>query len=912
MRRILFLAAMALFCSVEAQSVVDSLVKELQLHSERDTIRAMTLNRLSYFTSDPQQSKIYADEALAISEEQDFKKGIAHAYYQLSQYYWKKTDSDKSIEYAFKALRLFEVYMPRGVSVCYSMIGINLAEQNNIDEAIRYHRLALALNTKSNNIDRMSSDYINIGNVYHDNKRNFDSALYYYHKSLDLVRMVDDSSSLMLVYNNLGSAYSLKGEHARGLDYLLKAYPIAEVLQNEDRLALINQTLGEIYARMNRYEEATKHFGLSLKIANQIGNKRRKVEVYGHLRDMERSRGDYKQAFEYLSQLTLLKDTVYNLERSGQIAEIQTQYETEKKAQLIKTLEQEKQIQNLWRNILIAGVVFLVAVSYIIYQLQRYRTERAQELLEAQRQLNEKQSAIDKLKSQLYNNVAHEFRTPLTLILAPIENELKKASNGSNENLLLMKRSATRLLDLINQLLDLSKLESGKMSLRITEGDLTEFFKQLIAPFQILAQQKKIEFISTVQLPKQSYWFDSDALDKIISNLLSNALKFTAAEGKVTIDITSISNKKVSISIADTGTGIPLAEQQNIFSPFYQVPPTTSTRQPGTGLGLSLVKELVRLYNGTISVTSNPGVGSTFKIMLPVNQDAFESAFVLTETPEYQFNIERFEQDSDEERDQIEADNATHSGDSILVVEDNTDLRTFISDTLRKGGYQVVAASDGKDGLAHAQQFIPNLVLSDVMMPIMDGIEMTRLLKTDERTSHIPVILLTAKNEHTSRLDGLRTGADDYLTKPFSPEELLVRIQNLIEQRKKLSQIFRERISVKPATTETLSLDDKFLLNARNVVEANISDHTMSVDRLTQELNLSRTQLFRKMKALTGFSPNDFIKNIRMQRAAEMIRMKTDTITQIGYAVGFNDQSYFTKCFKKQFGVTPSEYAGDI
>jgi DNA-binding response OmpR family regulator len=295
-------------------------------------------------------------------------------------------------------------------------------------------------------------------------------------------------------------------------------------------------------------------------------------------------------------------------------------------------------------------------------------------------------------------------------------------------------------------------------------------------------------------------------------------------------------------------------------------------------------------------------------IRLPVSKTAFSQEQLVEEGNEaFLINLQSTDIDVAIQTQQ-QSDILTSGKDSVLIVEDNAELRQFMSATIQENKFTVLTAADGLEALQLAMKFVPSLVLTDLMMPRMNGMELTKKLKEDERTSHIPIILLTAKNESQSRLGALRTGADDYLTKPFSPDELLARITNLIEQRKKLAEKFRERILVPATISEDVSMDERFLHKVRTAVETNMSDYTFTVERLADEINLSRTQLLRKLKALTGLSPNDFIKDIRLKRASDMIRQRVDTITQIGYAVGFNDQSYFTKCFKKQFRLTPSEY----
>jgi signal transduction histidine kinase/DNA-binding response OmpR family regulator len=533
-------------------------------------------------------------------------------------------------------------------------------------------------------------------------------------------------------------------------------------------------------------------------------------------------------------------------------------------------------------------------------ELERIILERTQTILQQTEELKE----MDRLKSRFFANISHEFRTPLTLILSPLEEEISKRPAG-RDSLMLIQRNANRLLELVNQLLDLSKLEAGKMQLQLRPGDLATFMRVMAASFDSMAQQKQINFVKTLDVPEGMYNYDADKLEKIIINLLANAFKFTGSHGQVTLAAYRQEHagmQILAIQVTDTGMGIAPEEQEHIFESFYQ---SNEGHEGGTGLGLSLVKELVKLYRGTIALNSELGKGTAFLVKIPLDGDALPQDQANAQTPAIP------------ERPLIGADPAeeeaqqSHERDTVLVVEDNADLRNYISSFLERE-FTVVTAPNGKEGLDTARKVMPDLVLSDVMMPWMNGLQLTEKIKTDNVLSHIPVILLTAKSEHESKMEGLKIGADDYLTKPFSNEELLVRVRNLIVQRKKLAERYRERILVPVTQTDEASLDDKFLHRAKEVVEENLADVLFSVEKMADEIHLSRTQLLRKLKALTGLSPNEFIKDLRLKRAADMIRQKADTITQIGYAVGFNDQSYFTKCFKKQFGVTPTEYAHKV
>ncbi|MHA4739006.1 hybrid sensor histidine kinase/response regulator transcription factor [Dyadobacter sp. MSC1_007] len=530
---------------------------------------------------------------------------------------------------------------------------------------------------------------------------------------------------------------------------------------------------------------------------------------------------------------------------------------------------------------------------------------------------------MDRMKSRFFANISHEFRTPLTLILAPLEEELNKKPPAEQGKLLIMKRYANRLLELVNQLLNLSKLEAGKMELQVQKGDLRQFLSILSSSFDSLAQHKGIVFEKIMEIPEGVFWFDPDKLEKVIINLLSNAFKFTPSAGSVKFAAhvkEQAGQQILHISVIDTGKGIAPEEQKQVFESFYQSRQTVENQDGGTGLGLALAKELVRLHKGNISLQSEPGKGSVFSIQIPVNREAYGAGQVVErELAGYAMpSVETISPSLDlPESKQIEPENNDPAfqepalRETVLIAEDNVELREYMA-SLLEDEYIVYKTPDGMEALACARKVLPSLIISDLMMPKMDGLELTASIKSDERTSHIPVILLTAKSGQESRIDGLKTGADDYLTKPFSVEELTVRVRNLIELRKKLAERYRERIRVHVTSSEEMSLDDKFLMKAKEIVEANMEDVLFSVEKMAEEMNLSRTQLLRKLKALTGLAPNDFIRDLRLQKAAEMIRQKADTITQIGYAVGFNDQSYFSKSFKKEFGETPTEYSARV
>ena len=537
--------------------------------------------------------------------------------------------------------------------------------------------------------------------------------------------------------------------------------------------------------------------------------------------------------------------------------------------------------------------------------LQKLVNDRTQEVREQAEKLKE----LDKTKSRFFANISHEFRTPLTLILGPMEEISKGHFQGNPQRVYdLVIRNGRRLLNLVNQLLDLSKIESGKMRLQVVKADIVSFIKTTVASYQSLALHKGIQFNLETTLHSSDLYFDPDKLEKVIHNLLSNAFKFTPEDGTVTIILQQSSDSFIEIAVKDNGGGIAPDQIAYIFDRFYQADGASANADQGTGIGLALTKELVELHGGLLTVTSEEGVGSEFKVALPLGQDH------LTPDQIVQTPIELSRESMPEQKQKIDSvDNQVSIPEPpkplVLLVEDNADLRNFIGKTLEPY-YAVKQAHDGLAGWQQAIEAIPDLVLSDVMMPEMDGVELCSRLKSDERTSHVPVILLTAKADKQSKLEGLETGADDYLAKPFDRDELLMLIQNRIQQRQTLRARFSKEITLQPKDIAITSADEKFLSKAMDLVEAHMDNSEFKVSTFIEKMNLGRNQVERKLKALTDQTPVEFIRVLRLKRAAQKIIKQEDTISQIAYSVGFNNLSYFAKCFKQQFGTLPSEYRG--
>ncbi len=558
-------------------------------------------------------------------------------------------------------------------------------------------------------------------------------------------------------------------------------------------------------------------------------------------------------------------------------------------------------------------------ISTLLYnsRFEQYQARRREEQLKEQvMEQADRLRAMEGVKSRFFVNISHEFRTPLTLILGPLQDALDGAFGPVDERLQqqhrIMQRNATRLLRLINQLLDLSRLEAGRLELHAHRADLVPLLKRLVATFASRAERNGVQLQFHAAPEPVELYFDADKLEKVFINLLSNAFTFTPEGGKIRVAVEQGADKAggfVEVTVRDTGHGIPAEALPHLFDRFYQVDRSTTRMHEGTGIGLALVKELVVLHGGEVRAESEAGFGSTFFVRLPLGSDHLDPAVLAEETPEAASAppalvesgpLEASPQDDPEETPPQDAP-------LVLVVEDNADMRAYLKAHLA-GSYQIEEAEDGAQGLARARATQPALVISDVMMPQMDGYALCRALKTDEKLNHIPVILLTAKADEASKLEGLETGADDYLYKPFNAQELLARVENLIEIRRRLRQRFSGEVILGPSQIAVPSAEAVFLERVRDVAEAHLGDGNFGVDWLADEVGLSVRQLRRRLKAATRLSPGGYLRMMRLQRAAQLLEQQAGSVAEVAYQVGFQDPDYFSRLFKQTFGVSPSEY----
>jgi signal transduction histidine kinase/DNA-binding response OmpR family regulator/ligand-binding sensor domain-containing protein len=561
-----------------------------------------------------------------------------------------------------------------------------------------------------------------------------------------------------------------------------------------------------------------------------------------------------------------------------------------------------------------AYLLYIAGIGFLGWQLYRFQKQRL--LLQQQIEFEQKEATrlteLDALKTQFFANISHEFRTPLTLIMGPIEEAVQ--DYAADVRFPMIQRNANRLLSLINQLLDLSKLEAGQLKPEMDRGDIALFFRALAASFTALAESRQIQFSYTQNEAEFLAEFDRDKLEKIVTNLLTNAFKFTPAGHRVRMDVALAppgGANTLRVTIEDTGIGISAENLPHIFERFYQVAGQTNRPYEGTGIGLALVNELVNILKGSIAVVSTEGVGTTFTVTLPL-VPALPAAYASTPqsrpalADSARFLLPQAEPPAGESPFTRTADE-----NILLIIDDNADMRTYVR-RIFENDYRIIEASDGQQGLDMAIAQLPDVVICDLMMPRLDGFGFCRLLKSEVATSHIPVVMLTARASVERRIEGFELGADDYLTKPFNRAEIQARVRNLILQRQRLYQFFTARQLVPDAgltVPAPLTAEQRFLDRLTDLIRQHVDDADFTVEGLAEGMNMSRVQLHRKLKTLTNSSATNYIREIRLARAAELLAGGGHSVTQVAYMVGIENLSYFAKVFQERYGVLPSQYA---
>lgn len=806
----------------------------------------------------------YFHKSLRIYQSTNNHQNIAYTYFRLGNCYYS-TDKEKALNYLLEGINIIEKNQLKVGWYPYRDLAEFYRHQlKDYPNARKYYAKALEKAEKTNNPQQIADILIEQGCLnlqYHKT----DSVLPFYNQALQLLLPLQDTSGLVTCSSNvIMSCYS---------------------------------HLGVYYEEVKDYEKALFYHS-KVKMNRVLRGGGWMPEPILKVAELESKLGFYKKAAKHYEEFIQLNDSLQQLKVAKDFAKLELKFELEKeeKVNQQKILAKEEiakssiNKQKAIRNLFILLSLFLFVIIYLLFRNNKNKRKADRKLYEAEMQ-----------KLRFFTNISHEIRTPLTLLISPLERIheiIKKA--GDDRLVLLMLRNAEKLKNLVNQLLDISKIDQESIKLHKKTHDFNTLFRTTTAMFQSLGEEKGIAFQVEEEAQDLVFSFDKERIEHVINNLLSNAFKFTARGGKV-IAKAEKQDDFLIIRIKDSGIGIPASDINKVFKRFYQTNVSISANYEGTGLGLTIVKEYIELHEGSIRVISELNKGSEFIVKLPLliqNQEFENNTEPMDETVTEAIELKEFDHESNI---------ANSEKESILIVEDNKDLRAYLK-TVFCNSYTILEAPNGEIGEQIALAENPDIIISDVMMPVCDGYQFTESIKTKIETSHIPIILLTAKTNRDDKLMGLHIGADDYILKPFDEKELILKVSNILSTRKTLREKYKKNITVNPSDVEAYSLDEQLLIDITKVIEQNLSDSEFSIEQLCQEVGLSKRHLHRKLKALSDLTPNHFIRLIRLKRASQLLSQKAGSVSEIAYQTGFDNLSYFTKRFKECFHKLPSDY----
>lgn len=784
----------------------------------------------------------------------------------------------EAIDLYFAALRLCQSpAFDREIAYLYGEIGYMYFVQGHSNESKSYYKKEIEILTKNLGRDSVGNQWINMS-VMHSQLHEQDSAKMALDRVKDILTRFNDSSIRGYYFFNMGAHFTSANNPDSARTYYLKAYDIWRALKNESQLFRVTFNLGFYYFQKKDYREAIRYYHLSEAAARKFGSNRDIAHVYGTIAESYAAIGDYRNAYNNLYLYATLNDSLNKLDINSYVLRLDKQFQTEKSRELIQDQELKLRTARLevqqQRNTILIIIIVFVLILFAAFVILGYTTFK-----------NRVRQKVDEAKSRFFANVAHEIRTPLSMIQAPLEVLQRQVTDeGLQKQIAVASRNTRRLNELISQMLDISRIDAAGYTLHESVGNLEEFARQLFQQYHQLAEGKNITLTCETDSDAGNVMFDRDVLEKIIDNLAGNAIKYTPQGGAVGVTINATkagAEAKLVINVWDSGPGIDIAEKDRIFDRFYRSEAQVKAGIKGVGIGLSLVKELVDLMHGTISVESAPGKGAVFTVTCSL-------ACVEKTVPT--------------------ADGVEEGLYTVLIVEDDRDILDFNAALMKEEGYHVLTATNGVKALEIVSASIPDIVITDLMMPGMDGIALLTAIRKQDITAHIPVIILSAKASADAKSTGISVGAQAYLPKPFSPAELKGLVKNQLQLLRNFKSQYQPPAQKTATASESLTPgDDPFVQKCFGIIQEHLDDPQLSVEKLAELMTINRSHFQRKIKALTGYSPSELIKSIRLERAREMLLKKEGNITEIAYAMGFTSQSYFTKCFSDHFGYPPSQ-----
>jgi two-component system sensor histidine kinase ChiS len=826
----------------------------------------------------PDSAVTVADAALQLAIKHSDHKSQINAMRIKGKALFDLKKNKEAVDQYFDGLRICKAGADdKEAAMLYREIGYSYFSQGHPREAKDYYEKELAIKKALYGADSVGEQLLNLA-VMHDQLKERDSA-YMRLKDVDgILRRTNNTPLRGYYYINLGALLQTEGKVDSAEHCYHLAYAAWQAVGNEKQIYKVTFNLGFLAEQRKKYKEAINYYRLSEAAAKKFGFQTEIAHVYGTMAEAYAAISDYKNAYQYLYQYATINDSLNKGEFNTYIMKLDKEFQTDKNKETIhqqqlKLNEAVIQVQKQRNHVLIIIValitVIFIAVITFIYLTFRSRVKKQVELA----------------KSKFFSNVVHEIRTPLSMIQGPIK--MLQASIADPEQryqLNIAERNTNRLNDLINQMLDLSRIETATYHLNESIGDPRFFLEEIVRQYEHAAKEKNITILQQVETSEGNWLFDKDALEKITGNLLGNAIKYTPPGGMVGIDITGAREAGIQnlvISIWDTGIGIRKDDQEKIFSRFFRAKEQVEAGTKGLGIGLALVKDLVSLMGGSIAMESSAGQGAVFTVKLSLHQ-----ATLPTEN----------------------AHNLAAAHNTILLVEDDTDILEFNRRLLISQGFNVITASNGAEASIVLQDLLPDLVITDLMMPGKDGLALIKEIRASPLTDHIPVIVLSAKTAAQAKMEVITAGVQVYLSKPFLPDELIALVRNQLQLLQKPKNHYQQQ-SIKADQTieERFSGSEPFTKQCFNLIIEHLDDAGLTVERLAALMNSNRSHFQRKIKTLTGYSPSEIIRIIRLETARELLFKRDKNITEIAYAIGFTSQSYFTKCYSDHFGHPPSE-----
>lgn len=816
----------------------------------------------------PDSSIYYISKVL---ENAPSKKHKIQAYSILGDAYQYNQKFDKAIENYLYSIELGENdSIPGILANAYNGIGMTYFALNEIDKAEDYINKAANEKLEINDYLYYAVIRSNLAVIY--NRKGA------YDKSNDILLSTEKvltnngkSSYLPNIYLSIGANFE---SNQKQLDsaayYYQKAVKVGEKNKEYEVVKTSYYNLSDIAVNLKNYDNALNYLNTAKNIETERKIGKLDIAILNKFSEVYKELKDYKLAYEYKKQAAELNEELFGVEKQKQIKELEVKYETARKQKEIEKqkyalqqseIEKEQAKNRLYIIVFGSILIIIVTVGIAIYFWYRKRSSQQLEIE----------------KAKIFENIVHDIRTPLTLIAGPLE--MVKSEMSSNKELMshvnLVERNTDKLVKLVHELLDASKLEKGKFTPEYTEGNITSFLQNIVETYKSDADEKNIHLIARFDNTHKNRRFPSNVIEKITNNLLSNSLKYCPENSEVTIS-TTFENNILLLKVKDNGPGIPKKDQNKVFNRFYRV---DEKNKQGTGIGLSIVKDLVDLIGGNVKLISEENNGTEFICTIPLKPSKYD----------------------------VKNSSNEITLPKLLIVDDDTDIIRFVS-SIFENTFEIIAAQNGAEGVELAKEHVPDIILSDVMMPIKDGLVLLEEVKTEDVTKHIPVVVFSSKASLESRLKGLEFGANAYIPKPFSPEELKLTLTNILTTIKHNQKEFQKQVNSNKPFDQRLKSNNEFVNKATKFVVDNIDDSAYTINELANDLCISRSQLHRKISSLTGFSSTNFIKMIRLEKAKDMLESSSGNVTEIAYSCGFNSQSYFTKSFKEYFGKSPSSF----